>query len=137
MSRSILVVDDDEIVRETTHLILTQEGFAVTTASDGEAGLDVLTRARTHLLLLDIAMPGMGGLGVLRALKQLPEPRPAVMMMTARGDAETVRAAMGLGAHGYIVKPFTAKALVSRVRAVLSGPRAAAAARPALLVDDV
>jgi DNA-binding response OmpR family regulator len=123
MSRSILVIDDDEIIREMTHLILTQAGFAVTTAAGGALGLEVLKRTRTHLVLLDIAMPGIGGLDVLREVGRLQEPRPAVMMMTARGDVETVKVAMGLGAHGYIVKPFTAKALLSRVTAVLQGNR--------------
>lgn len=125
MSRSILVVDDDEIVREMAHLVLTQAGFAVTTATSGQLGLDVLRRARIHLVLLDIAMPGLSGLDVLKRIRDLPEPRPAVMMMTARGDAETVKGAMDLGAHGYVVKPFAAKALVSRVKAVLNGSRPA------------
>ncbi len=131
----VLIVDDEIAARQRLAALLAELDVEVVgEAADGVAALERIRALAPDVVLLDIAMPGIGGLDVLKKIGGLPEPRPAVMMMTARGDVETVKVAMGLGAHGYIVKPFTAKALLSRVNAVLSGNRPGPVTPPRLTI---
>jgi two-component system, OmpR family, response regulator len=137
MPHSILVIDDDLLIREFVDLVLSQAGHRVTAAPNGTIGLEALSHVRADLVLLDIQMPGMSGLEVLRLMRRHRRLRTPVMMITARGDIDTVKLALNEGANGYIVKPFTAADLSKRVNALLSPePRAAtvpppAAAKPA------
>ncbi|CAL1691089.1 Transcriptional regulatory protein SrrA [Brevundimonas subvibrioides] len=121
MKTSILVVDDDENIREVIHAILTQAGFEVALVSNGEAALDLLKRARFALILLDVHMPKMSGLHVLAAMKRLAKV-PPVLMVTADGQSTTVREAVSLGCVGYVAKPFTPASLVERVRRAVRPP---------------
>lgn len=132
MPHSILVIDDDPLVREFVDLVLSQAGHRVSGAPNGAIGLETLGHVRADLVLLDIQMPGMSGLEALRILRRLRRVRTPVMMITARGDIETVKQAMSEGANGYIVKPFSASDLLKRVSALLaSEPRSPAPAKPA------
>ncbi|PVM90973.1 response regulator transcription factor [Caulobacter endophyticus] len=131
MPHSILVIDDDLLIREFVDLVLSQAGHRVTAAPNGTIGLEALSHVRADLVLLDIQMPGMSGLEVLRLMRRHRKLRTPVMMITARGDIDTVKLALNEGANGYIVKPFTAADLSKRVSALLAPePRAATPAPP-------
>ncbi|UAL11155.1 response regulator transcription factor [Caulobacter segnis] len=119
-SHAVLVIDDDAIVRQFVELVLTQAGYNVSSVATGELGIKALQTARWDLVLLDINIPDMTGLDVLRLLRKYQKVKAAVMMMTARGDLSTVREAMESGADGYLVKPFGPKDLLKRVEAMLN-----------------
>ncbi|WP_269516034.1 response regulator transcription factor [Brevundimonas subvibrioides] len=118
MKPAILVVDDDDSIREVIHAILTQAGFQVAVAANGEAAIALLKRSRFDLMLLDVHMPRMSGLEVLAAMKKIAD-APPVLMVTADSQTATVREALSLGCSGYVAKPFTPATLVERVRRVL------------------
>lgn len=101
----ILVVDDEEIVRESLSGWLAKDGYALDTAPDGPSALEKLKRERWSILLVDLKMPGMDGLHVLEAAKQI-QPDAAIVIMTAYATVETAVEAMKLGAYDYLVKPF-------------------------------
>jgi len=101
----ILVVDDEEIVRESLSGWLANDGYTLDTAEDGPTALDRLKRERWSILLVDLKMPGMDGLQVLETAKQM-QPDLAVVIMTAYATVETAVEAMKNGAYDYLVKPF-------------------------------
>jgi len=119
MATTILVIDDDPLIVQVAGLALTQAGYVVLSALTGEAGLKTLEHTRAHLVLLDIQMPDMTGLAVLNILRAHRRNKVPVMMLTARRDVETVKAALNAGANGYMVKPFKPADLVRRVQAAL------------------
>ena len=110
----ILVADDEPAIREVLTEFFEDEGFSVATAPDGPPALRLLREAAYHVLLLDIRMPGMDGLTVLRELQRLPHP-PGVLMVTAVRDEAAGREALALGAADYITKPFDLEYLELRV----------------------
>ena len=101
----ILVVDDEEIVRESLSGWLAKDGYTLATAHDGPTALGMLRQGPWSILLVDLKMPGMDGLQVLEAVKQL-QPDVAVVIMTAYATVETAVEAMKSGAYDYLVKPF-------------------------------
>jgi DNA-binding response OmpR family regulator len=116
MSR-LLLADDDEELTEMLADYLREEGFAVELAHDGEAALAQATSGKFDLLVLDIMMPKMNGLDVLRNLRQ--RSRLPVLMLTARGDDVDSIVGLELGADDYLAKPAHARVLVARIRAIL------------------
>lgn len=115
--RRILVIDDDDRIRELLAEYLGGRGFTVLTAEDGDAGLEVARGGGLDLAVLDIMMPGKDGLAVLRELRAfsaLP-----VIMLTARGDDMDRIVGLELGADDYLAKPFNPRELVARIEAVL------------------
>ena len=110
----ILVVDDELIVRDSLKEWLGEEGFSTAMAGSGEAALEQLTEQTFHLMLLDIKMPGMDGVEVLKKAKEIL-PDIAVVMMTAYATVETAVEAMKIGALDYLVKPFDPETLVAKV----------------------
>jgi DNA-binding response OmpR family regulator len=115
---ALLVVDDNEDNRYTLTRRLKREGYTdVTTANDGGQALALLRSRAFDLVLLDVMMPGMDGLQLLRRLRM--EGSVPVLMLTARGDEDDRVLGLELGADDYLSKPFSARELIARVRAVL------------------
>ena len=114
---TILVVDDESIVREVVAQYLTQDGFAVETAADGPEALTRFASARPDLVLLDLMLPGIDGLELCRRIRTLSN--VPIIMVTAKGDEVDTIIGLGVGADDYIGKPFSPRELVARVKAVL------------------
>ena len=116
-NEKILVVDDDANICELLRLYLTKEGYQVTTANDGEEGLEKFNQLKPDMVLLDVMMPRMDGLEVCRRIRKLGN--TPVMMLTAKGETFDKVLGLELGADDYMVKPFDAKEVVARIKAVL------------------
>ncbi len=114
---TVLLVEDDPVLRSTLAYNLSREGFRVLTAADGEAGLDQARRAgnRLDLVVLDVMLPGMSGFQVLRILRT--ETDIPILMLSARGEEQDRIDGLELGADDYVVKPFALRELMARVRA--------------------
>jgi len=116
-------VDDEPMVRDVLARYLAKEGFAVDTAEDGEAALAAYERTAPDLVVLDLMLPRVDGLEVFRRIRERGP--AAVIMLTAKGDETDRVVGLELGADDYVVKPFSPKELVARVRAVLRRTEAA------------
>ncbi|HXR69879.1 response regulator transcription factor [Actinocrinis sp.] len=114
----LLVVDDDSEVREALGRALKLEGFSVTLAADGAAALEAVRETPPDALVLDVAMPGIDGLAVARALRAA-EDRTPILMLTARDAIADRVFGLNAGADDYLVKPFALVELVARVNALL------------------
>jgi DNA-binding response OmpR family regulator len=143
----VLVVDDDQRVRTVVSWQLEADGFTVTEAGDGTAALDQIARDRPDLVVLDLSLPGVGGLDVLRRVREAEgsaPPLPVIVLSGRSGDTDRI-IGLDLGADDYLVKPFSPGELAARVRSVLrrarhSSPTGAGPARSApaagLWVDE-
>jgi two-component system alkaline phosphatase synthesis response regulator PhoP len=121
MQREKLVIIEDEAdILEILRYNLSREGFRVTCCEDGEEGLEAVRKEAPALVLLDLMLPGMDGLDICRALRGDPVTRDIpIVMVTAKGEESDIVLGLGLGADDYVVKPFSPKELVARVKAVL------------------
>jgi two-component system phosphate regulon response regulator PhoB len=118
--KTILVVEDEGDILELLKYNLAQEGYEIIPATNGEAALQAIAQKKPHLILLDLMLPGIGGLEVCRLLKQQSDTAGIpVIMVTAKGEEADVVVGLELGADDYLAKPFSMKVLVARVRAVL------------------
>jgi two-component system response regulator PilR (NtrC family) len=102
---TVLIVDDEEIMREILETLLTREGYQVRVAASGDAGLELARSTTFDAAIVDVLMPGMDGIAVLQELKKLDDELP-VLMVTAFASVETAITAMKLGAFDYVTKPF-------------------------------
>ena len=100
----ILVVDDEEYICEILHEFLSLQGYQVDTAANGEDAVEKYEANRPDVVLLDIRMPGMGGVDILRRIKEI-DSRPGIVMLSAFGDEETVNEVLQMGADYYLQKP--------------------------------
>ncbi|MCG9729499.1 response regulator [Shewanella sp. Isolate13] len=116
MSR-ILLVDDDLGLSELLAQLLELEGFELTLAHDGQAGLDLALAQQFDLILLDVMLPKLNGFEVLRALRS--KKQTPVLMLTARGDEIDRVVGLEIGADDYLPKPFNDRELVARIRAII------------------
>ncbi len=114
---TILLIDDDENICKVVTLYLQKEDFDIKIAQDGQTGLNLFSQVNPDLVLLDIMMPGMDGIEVIKQLRR--ESKTPVIMLTAKGDTFDKVLALELGADDYIVKPFEPKELIARIKAVI------------------
>jgi DNA-binding response OmpR family regulator len=132
-SGSVLVVDDEPTIVEVVGSYLERAGFAVERAMDGPEALRLAELHRPDLVVLDVMLPGLDGIEVLRRLHERPGKRVAVILLTARGEESDRLVGLRHGADDYVVKPFSPAELVARVETVLrrvSPPPAEEAAEP-------
>jgi two-component system, OmpR family, alkaline phosphatase synthesis response regulator PhoP len=116
----ILVVDDEEDILELVKYNLLRDGYEVVTAATGEEALVTVRSRKPDLIVLDLMLPGIDGLNVMRRLKDDDEIRKIpVVMLTARGEEADVVTGLELGADDYVTKPFSPRILTARIRAVL------------------
>jgi two-component system alkaline phosphatase synthesis response regulator PhoP len=115
--KSVLVVDDELKITRLVRDYLQQAGFAVITAGDGPAALASARSTKPDLIVLDLGLPGLDGLDVTKALRRYTD--VPIIMLTARSEETDRVLGLELGADDYIVKPFSPRELVARVRAVL------------------
>ncbi|QGG55046.1 response regulator transcription factor [Paenibacillus sp. B01] len=116
-SLTVLVVDDEERIRRVLRMYLQKEGYIVREAVDGQTALQMATEDRYDIILLDVMIPGMDGIKVcshLRRMKNTP-----IIMLTAKGEEDSRLKAFKAGADDYVVKPFSPREVIYRVRAVL------------------
>jgi len=136
MSESIVVIDDEEDIRELIQYNLAKEGFTVSCAVSGEEGVALVERVKPDLLILDLMLPGIDGLEVCRRLKSDPKLKSIpIVMVSARGEEPDVVSGLELGADDYVSKPFSPKVLVARVRSVLRRGKAAPVDGSAILTE--
>jgi len=113
----VLLVEDDEAIRETAAMVLERHGFEVSAAADGDAGLAEFERSEPDVALLDIMLPGLDGISLCRRIRETSE--VPVVMLTARSDPLDIVAGLEAGADDYVTKPFDGPVLAARLRAVL------------------
>ena len=121
---SVLLIDDDIELTGLLAQFLEAEGFAVTVANDGERALGRILEARADIVVLDIMMPKVDGIEVLRRIRS--ESAIPVLMLTARGDETDRIAGLDLGADDYLAKPCSPRELAARIRAILRRANAGA-----------
>ncbi|TMC31409.1 MAG: response regulator transcription factor [Chloroflexi bacterium] len=133
--KTILVVDDEPQIVQLVRDYLEHGGFKVLVAADGSSALRIVSTLHPDLVVLDLGLPGMDGLDVTRSLRRngaLP-----IVMLTARADESDKLVGLELGADDYLVKPFSPKELVARVRSVLRRSEAAQAPRDLIRVGEL
>jgi len=120
--RSVLIIEDDPRIRRIVQVTLQREGLEVTEADSGEAGLERLAEQTFDVILLDLMLPGKDGFEVCREIRRTSN--TPVIMVTARSDSHDVVAGLEAGADDYVSKPFVAKELSARIRALARRTRA-------------
>ncbi|WP_460683033.1 response regulator [Modestobacter lapidis] len=116
MARSVLIIEDDDGIRRIVSMTLQREGLEVIEAASGEEGLQRLAEHPIDIVLLDLMLPGLDGFEVCREIRRVSS--TPVIMVTARADSHDVVAGLEAGADDYITKPFVAKELSARIRAL-------------------
>lgn len=120
VKRSVLVVEDEEDIRDLVSYTLLKEGYQVTGVASGEEALAIATGQPPDLLVLDLMLPGIDGLTVCRKLRANPvTAEMGILMLTAKGEEADVVTGLNAGANDYIAKPFSRNVLIARVRAIL------------------
>jgi len=117
--QNILIVDDEASVVEVVGLYLRREGFEITSAADGREALEAMQKGRPDLLILDVMLPEIDGLEILRRLRAGSDSKVPVILLTARGQEIDRIYGLELGADDYVVKPFSPAELTARVKAIL------------------
>jgi len=114
---NILVVDDEPQIRRVMRTTLSSQGYVITEAKTGEEALELMRKERPDLILLDVNMPGMGGLEACREIRRASD--APIIMLTIRNAERDKVAALDAGADDYVVKPFGIEELLARIRAAL------------------
>ena len=126
----ILIVEDDPNILRGLDLNLAMEGYKVRTAADGEEGLRITRTERPDLLIVDVMLPRLGGLELVRELRR-EDPDMPILILSAKGQEADKVAGLALGADDYVVKPFGLRELLARIGAALRRRRATGATGPA------
>jgi DNA-binding response OmpR family regulator len=116
--QTILVIDDDDSLRDTIGVMLEQEGFRAVLAGDGRAGFDQAVMLKPDLVLVDLRLPGMSGTDICKQLRSAHLTTP-IIVLSAVGEEMDKVLLLEIGADDYVVKPFGARELLARIRAVL------------------
>ncbi len=135
MPDRILIVEDDEGIRETLKYNLVAAGYGVSEARDGVAGIRVARTERPDLILLDLMLPGMSGIEVCRALRRTSQ--VPIIMVTAKDSELDKVVGLELGADDYITKPFSVREVLARVNAVIRRSRSEVSGRSVAERDQV
>ncbi|MGY1709324.1 response regulator [Geodermatophilus sp. SYSU D00758] len=114
--RSVLIIEDDPRIRRIVQMMLEREGLEVAGTESGESGLDRLAERDFDIVLLDLMLPGKDGFEICREIRRSSD--VPIIMVTARGDSHDVVAGLEAGADDYVSKPFVAKELSARIRAL-------------------
>jgi DNA-binding response OmpR family regulator len=117
--RYLLLIEDEQNVASFIQKGLREEGYEVLLAYDGSTGLELLDQHPVDLIILDVILPGTGGLEICRKIRQGDQQNVPILMLTALGSTENVVAGLDSGADDYLPKPFKFKELLARVRALL------------------
>ena len=116
----VLVIDDDATVRDLVFRSLTKEGFQVVAAVGGEQGLELARKFKPAVITLDVMMPGMDGIELCRVVRERADTQNTpVLILSARGDAESIMRGIEAGANDYLPKPILHHDLVAKVRVML------------------
>src|SRR5512133_2010129 len=116
-TKRVLVVDDELQIVKVLRAYLEKGGFQVVTAADGNAALSVFSQSRPDFVILDLNLPGMDGLDVCRAIRR--DSNVPILMLTARVEEVDRLIGLELGADDYVVKPFSPREVVARVRTIM------------------
>jgi DNA-binding response OmpR family regulator len=116
--QTILVIDDDESLRDTIGVMLEQDGFRAVQAADGRSGFDRAMTLKPDLILVDLRLPGMSGIEICKQLRAASVKTP-IIVLSALGDEVDKVLLLEIGADDYVVKPFGTRELMARIRAVL------------------
>jgi DNA-binding response OmpR family regulator len=116
-TRQILLVEDERAIREAVEAYLVREGYSVTAAADGQQALDEFAKSTFNLIILDLMLPKISGEKVCQTIRSSSS--VPLIMLTAKGEIEDRIAGLELGADDYLVKPFSPRELIARVRALL------------------
>ncbi len=120
INKKVLLVEDEQDILQLVKLYLEKEGFRVVTATAGSDGLKLAKEETPDLVVLDLMLPGMDGLEVCKRLRSVPDTSLLpIIMLTAKADESDTIIGLELGADDYVTKPFSPKALVARVKALL------------------
>lgn len=115
----ILIIDDDEVQLRLQRILLMEEGYTVSTTADGPQGIAIFRRHRFDLVLLDLGLPSMSGIEVLKEIRRI-DPRAKVIVVTGYPSVESTVLAMRSGAFDYIQKPVDVKVLLRKISAALN-----------------
>ena len=120
MKKNILVVDDEIGALTLIGIMLERGGFSVIKARDGSSALAILDQNRPDMIILDVMMPGMNGIELCRVIRQREDHTSTpVLILSARGDADSIRRGMEAGADDYLRKPILHHDLVAKVRTII------------------
>jgi len=117
----VLVVDDEEMTRKLLRLMLERDGFVIVEAEDGLEALEIIKREMPDVIIMDVMMPNMDGFSACQALRSKPETaKIPIILLSARAQAEAIRAGLSAGANRYMTKPISKPELVQTIRDLLS-----------------
>jgi len=123
MTRRVVIADDEPNLVLPLEYMLKREGYEVTVARDGQEALEAIARVHPHLVLLDVMMPRKSGFDVCQMLRADEAHRDLrIMLLTAKGRDDDVAKGLALGADAYVVKPFSPRELLQKVRELLERP---------------
>jgi two-component system alkaline phosphatase synthesis response regulator PhoP len=118
--KKVLIVDDEEDIRELVDLYLARDGYEIFACETGEQAIDIVRTESPDLIVLDLMLPGINGLDVCKKLKANRKTESiSIVMLTAKGEDADVVTGLELGADDYVTKPFSGKVLAARVRRIL------------------
>lgn len=121
MDPIVLVVDDEEMTRKLLRLMLERDGFVIVEAEDGLEALDIIKREMPDVIIMDVMMPNMDGFSACQALRSKPETAEIpIILLSARAQAEAIRAGLSAGANRYMTKPISKPELVQTIHELLS-----------------